>query len=67
MIKAVDWKRFWCPRGGSFDISDRGFLSDPGGKWGFNSNLVTFDRLTEFPCSVLLGEPGIGKKLDAGA
>ena len=43
----------------TFRIAD--FLSDPGGKYGFNSNLVTFDRLAEFPCAVLLGEPGIGK------
>jgi len=65
MAKTFDWKRFWCPRGESFDLSDGGFLSDPKGEWSkyLNPNLVTFDRLAEFPCVVLLGEPGIGKSL----
>ena len=63
MKNGFDWKRFWCPRGGIFNLSDRGFLSDPEGEWGKYSNpdLVTFGRLAEFPCAVLLGEPGIGK------
>jgi predicted NACHT family NTPase len=63
MAKVFDWNRFWCPRGESSDLSDRGFLSDPEGEWGkySNPNLVTFDRIAEFPCAVLLGEPGIGK------
>ena len=63
MNASFDWKRFWCPRGGSVNLSDGGFLPDPDGKWSKYSNpeLVTFDRLSEFPCAVLLGEPGIGK------
>lgn len=63
MAQDFDWKRFWCPRDKSFDLSDRGFLSDPDDKWGKYSNpdLVTFDRLAELPCAVMLGEPGIGK------
>ena len=38
-------------------------MSDPDGEWSkySNPNLVTFDRLADFPCAVLLGEPGIGK------
>ena len=63
-----EWKRFWCARGKSIDLSDRGFLSDPDGEWGKYSNpdLVTFERLAEFPCTVLLGEPGIGKTWTLG-
>jgi hypothetical protein len=63
MTVGFDWKRFWCPRGESIDLSDRGFLSDPEDKWGKydNPDLVTFERLADLPCAVLLGEPGIGK------
>jgi hypothetical protein len=63
MTKGFDWKRFWCQRGEPIDLSDRGFLSDPEGKWSeyLNPALVTFERLAELPCVVLLGEPGIGK------
>jgi hypothetical protein len=60
MKNGFDWKRFWFPRDGTFNLSDRGFLSDPEGEWGKYSNpdLVTFGRLAESSCAVLLGEPG---------
>lgn len=36
---------------------------DPDAKYGkhFNPNLRSFDAIAEYPCLVLLGEPGIGK------
>ena len=63
MAMDFDWKRFWCPRDKGYELSDRGFLSDPEGEWGKYSNpdLVTFEHLAELPCAVMLGEPGIGK------
>jgi hypothetical protein len=63
MNKDIDWKRFWVPRDGLIDLSDHGFLSDPDEEWGkyLNPKLVTFDRLDDKRCVVLLGEPGIGK------
>ena len=63
MPTIFEWKRFWCARGETIDLSDRGFLSDPDYKWGkyYNPNLVTFEHLAEMPCVALLGEPGIGK------
>jgi len=63
MTKSFELKRFWCPRGESFDLSDRGFLSDPEVEWSkyLNPKLVTFEKIAELPCAVLLGEPGIGK------
>jgi hypothetical protein len=63
MANEFDWKRFWCPRGETFNLADSGFLSDPETKWGkhLNPELVTFDQLAEVPCLALLGEPGIGK------
>src|SRR5258708_13773321 len=63
MGKDYGWKRFWCPREGSYSLADNGFLVDPEGKYGeeFNPDLVTFDQLHEIPCLALLGEPGIGK------
>jgi hypothetical protein len=57
------WKRFWCPRGGTFNLSDDGYLVDPDGKYGatLNAGLVSADSFYDQPCVILLGEPGIGK------
>jgi hypothetical protein len=58
-----EWKRFRCPRGGTINLSDGGFLYDPDSKYGkeLSPGLVTFDSLAEKPSLALLGEPGIGK------
>src|SRR5277367_648816 len=63
MAVEFQWKRFWCPRGATINLSDGGFLYDPESKHGdlLNPKLVTFDQLAEKPCLALLGEPGIGK------
>jgi predicted NACHT family NTPase len=44
-------------------LDGRGYLADPDAEFGKYSNpdLVTIDKLTDVPCLVLLGEPGIGK------
>ncbi|MBW4527569.1 MAG: hypothetical protein KME18_20690 [Phormidium tanganyikae FI6-MK23] len=58
-----DWKRFWCARSSQFDLSDRGYLTNPGSEWGkyCNSELTSLESMVESQCLVLLGEPGIGK------
>jgi hypothetical protein len=63
MAAEYEWKRFWCPRGGTVNLSDGGFLYDPESKYGkdLSPGLVTFDHLAEKPSLALLGEPGIGK------
>ena len=63
MSKDYKWKRFWCPREGSYSLADQGFLADPEAEYGqeFNPDLTTFDRLQGVPCLAMLGEPGIGK------
>ncbi|MEB2307701.1 MAG: hypothetical protein OZ917_00110 [Candidatus Brocadiaceae bacterium] len=62
MVKGIkqnyNWKRFWCPRADSFDLSDGGYLRDPG---LYNPHVKSFESITSIPCLVLLGEPGIGK------
>lgn len=57
------WKRFWCPRTGTLNLSDGGYLYDPESEYGymFNKHVVSFDKISEVPCLILLGEPGIGK------
>jgi hypothetical protein len=57
------WKRFWCPRTGDLNLSDRGYLYDPDSEWShiYNRDVVPLDSIAEFPCLALLGEPGIGK------
>jgi predicted NACHT family NTPase len=57
------WKRFWCPRSGSINLADGGYLYDPEGEWGkaYNPDLVIFETISHLPCLALLGEPGIGK------
>jgi hypothetical protein len=63
MAELYNWKRFWCPRSGSINLADGGYLSDPEAAWGkaYNPDLVTFETLSSSPCLALLGEPGIGK------
>lgn len=60
---SYDWKRFWCPRDGSINLTYRGYLADPDGPYGnhFNPALRPFGEVSELPCLPLLGEPGIGK------
>jgi hypothetical protein len=57
------WKRFWCPRTGTFNLSDDGYLLDPDSEFGklANPDVVPFDSVLHLPCLALLGEPGIGK------
>lgn len=58
-----NWKRFWCPRSGHLSLADGGYLADPDDKWSYahNPELVTFTAISQKPCLILLGEPGIGK------
>jgi predicted NACHT family NTPase len=58
-----NWKRFWCPRGGSISLSFGGYLDDPESEWGrfSNPNAKPFGAIVDTPCLVLLGEPGMGK------
>ena len=58
-----DWKRFWCPRSGHINLSDRGYLVNPESEWGKSQNLdlIEIEAIVHLPCVVLLGEPGIGK------
>lgn len=57
------WKRFWCPRNGSINLIDGGFLADPDARYGshLNPDLRPFGEISQLPCLALLGEPGIGK------
>lgn len=55
------WKRFWCPREGSFSLDNQGFLLDPAQVPSYFSGVVPFKDIATSPCLVLLGEPGIGK------
>jgi hypothetical protein len=63
MMQRFPWKRFWCHREHSYNLSDRGFLVDPDSDHGgiLNPNLITFEQLQDIPCLALLGEPGVGK------
>lgn len=63
MPHQYNWKRFWCPRSGSINLADGGYLYDPEAEWGraYNPDLVTFETISHLPCLALLGEPGIGK------
>lgn len=60
--KVFPWKRFWCPRDGAYRLVD-GYLVDPEGEHGllWQPDVVPFDQISDTPCLVLLGEPGIGK------
>jgi len=64
MLKqSYEWKRFWCHPTGNISLADSGYLLDPDTDWGKagNPELVTLETISDIPCLVLLGEPGIGK------
>ncbi|OYQ62068.1 hypothetical protein B9G53_24055 [Pseudanabaena sp. SR411] len=44
-------------------MADFGYLYDPDTEFGkhINPDVVSFDRIADIPCLILLGEPGIGK------
>jgi hypothetical protein len=55
------WARFWVPHDGSIDLSDGGFLRDPGDWLTGSRTLDPLAALQHWRSLVLLGEPGIGK------
>lgn len=61
--QTYNWKRFWCPRERNFSLADYGYLYDPDTEYGkhINPDVVSFERIADIPCLILLGEPGIGK------
>lgn len=61
--RTYDWKRFWCPRNGSINLIDGGYLADPDASHGsyMNPALRSFQGIAQIPCLALLGEPGLGK------
>lgn len=58
----LPWRRFWCPRDGSYAV-DGGFLLDPESEYArfHGSDAVAYELLSAKRCLVLLGEPGTGK------
>lgn len=60
------WKRFWCNREDGFTLDDDGYLHDPDSKYGthFNPHIAPLSAFTDYPCLVMLGEPGIGKSTE---
>jgi len=63
LTKTYDWKRYWCPRHESYQLTEDGFLADPEELWAAMQNpaLHTLDAASQIHCLALLGEPGIGK------
>lgn len=61
----LNWKRFWCPREGSYQLTGEGYLLDyDAGTFFSDSGIVTLENLFDIPCLILLGEPGIGKSTE---
>jgi hypothetical protein len=63
---SYNWKRFYCSRTGSINLSDNGFMSDPESEYGSFSNpdVVNFEAISNKHCLILLGQPGIGKSYE---
>lgn len=57
------WKRYWAPAGAKAQLFDDGYLWEPqSDRWNvINKELQSLDELTQTPCLILLGEPGLGK------
>lgn len=63
---SLNWKRFWCPREGSYQLTDAGYLVDYDDAPSYlaNPNIVSLEDLFDIRCLILLGEPGIGKSTE---
>ena len=61
--KRYQWKRFWCPKEGTYALDARGYLLDPRSEDSkyYQTDAVDWETFADIPCLVLLGEPGIGK------
>ena len=61
--QTYDWKRFWYPQGSQILTDNNGYLIDPTVDWiqYSSTKLIELAKLSDIPCLVLLGEPGIGK------
>jgi len=64
MRQRFPWKRYWCPPDGKLQLEETGFLVDPEdlGKY-VKLDTVSFEKIQNTPCLILLGEPGIGKSI----
>jgi predicted NACHT family NTPase len=60
-----DWERFWYPKGKEYNCDYAGYLENPRSTYAYipnpNPDVVPFENISENPCLVLLGEPGMGK------
>jgi hypothetical protein len=57
-----NWRRYWCSPYASILLSDGGYLPDPETTGAFVNQLVRHaEQISDMPCLILLGEPGIGK------
>jgi len=62
----LNWKRFWCPREGSYRLTEDDYLLDYDDAPSYlaDPNIVTLENLFDVRCLILLGEPGIGKSTE---
>lgn len=61
LMRQYNWQRFWLPQTEVLDLSDAGFLRDPGDGLFRTSSLVTLAEMERWSAAALVGEPGIGK------
>jgi hypothetical protein len=61
--KIYAWRRFWVRADTELLLEDDAYLPDPEGDFSrfINGGVGTLAEACDDPCSILLGEPGIGK------
>ncbi len=61
-----DWKRYWCPIGGTIRSDEKGYIFGPESfaNKSLNPDLIQLETVKDVGCLILLGEPGIGKSYE---
>ncbi len=69
MKQLYPWRRFWLPEDVELTLENGAYLPDPEDDYGkfLNQDISSFSEIRDLRCTILLGEPGMGKSISLTA